>query len=76
MTKAERRNVKLLNGSRKRRIAAGAGMDVPSINRLIKQFMEMSKMMKRAGKLGQAGLTRGGMPGLPPGGMPPGFGPR
>lgn len=68
MTKAERRNVKLLNGSRKRRIAAGAGMDVPSINRLIKQFMEMSKMMKRAGKLGQAGLTLGG--------MPPGFGPR
>ncbi len=82
MTKSERRSVKLLNGSRKRRIAQGAGMDVPDVNRLVKQFMEMSKMMKRAGKLGQSGLMRS-MPGMmsgnmPPGGgrMPPGFGPR
>jgi signal recognition particle subunit SRP54 len=74
MTRAERRNVKLLNGSRKRRIAAGAGMDVPSVNRLIKQFMEMSKMMKRAGKLGPSSMMRNLPPGL--GGMPPGFGPR
>ncbi|MFM2130001.1 MAG: signal recognition particle protein, partial [Pseudomonadota bacterium] len=77
MTRAERRNVKLLSGSRKRRIAAGAGMDVPAVNRLIKQFMEMSKMMKRASKLGQAGMLRsvpGLMPGTrPPGGLPPGF---
>jgi signal recognition particle subunit SRP54 len=80
MTPAERRNVKLLNGSRKRRIAAGAGMQVPDVNRLLKQFMEMSKMMKRAGKMGKKGMMRsmpGMMPGgMPPGGMPPGFGPR
>jgi signal recognition particle subunit SRP54 len=75
MTRAERRNVKLLNGSRKRRIAKGAGMDVPDVNRLVKQFLEMSKMMKRAGKLGQGGLMRS-MPGALPGGLPPGLGPR
>ena len=75
MTRAERRNVKLLNGSRKRRIARGAGMDVPDVNRLVKQFLEMSKMMKRAGKLGQGGLMRS-MPGALPGGLPPGLGPR
>jgi signal recognition particle subunit SRP54 len=75
MTRAERRNVKLLNGSRKRRIARGAGMDVPDVNRLVKQFLEMSKMMKRAGKLGQGGLMRS-MPGGLPGGLPPGLGPR
>jgi signal recognition particle subunit SRP54 len=71
MTRAERRNVKLLNGSRKRRIAKGAGMDVPDVNRLVKQFLEMSKMMKRAGKLGQGGLMRS-----MGGGLPPGLGPR
>ena len=80
MTPAERRNIKLLNGSRKRRIASGAGMDVPDVNRLLKQFKEMSKMMKRAGKMGKKGMMRsmpGMMPGgMPPGGMPPGFGPR
>ena len=80
MTPAERRNVKLLNGSRKRRIASGAGMQVPDVNRLLKQFLEMSKMMKRAGKMGKKGMMRsmpGMMPGgMPPGGMPPGFGPR
>jgi signal recognition particle subunit SRP54 len=84
MTRAERRNSKLLNGSRKRRIAAGAGMEVPDINRLLKQFKDMGKMMKRAGKLGKKGMMRnmpGMMPGGPggaggPGGMPPGFGSR
>jgi signal recognition particle subunit SRP54 len=84
MTRAERRNSKLLNGSRKRRIAAGAGMEVPDINRLLKQFKEMGKMMKRAGKLGKKGMMRN-MPGMmpgglggngAPGGMPPGFGSR
>jgi signal recognition particle subunit SRP54 len=80
MTRAERRNIKLLNGSRKRRIAAGCGMEVPDVNRLLKQFKDMGKMMKRAGKLGQKGMMRnmpGMMPGgMGPGGMPPGFGPR
>jgi signal recognition particle subunit SRP54 len=75
MTRAERRNVKLLNGSRKRRIAAGSGTEVQDVNRVVKQYREMSKMMKKVGKLGQKGLARSGFPGMPPGGMPPGMGP-
>ncbi len=47
MTKAERRNPKLLNGSRRRRIAAGSGTSVPEINRLLKQYQDMADMMKR-----------------------------
>lgn len=46
MTKAERENPELLNASRKRRIAKGSGTTVPEINRLLKQFEEMRKMMK------------------------------
>ena len=75
MTKAERRNVKLLNGSRRRRIAAGSGTTVQDVNRLLKQYEQMREMMKRVTKLGKKGLMRSGMGGLlPPGGMlPPGF---
>ena len=69
MTKAERRNPKLLNGSRRRRIAAGSGTDVPEINRLLKQYQEMAGMMKRVKKLGQKGLMRHGFAGLMPRGM-------
>ena len=47
MTPAERRNPKLMNPSRKRRIAAGAGVDISDVNRLIKQFEQMQKMMKQ-----------------------------
>ncbi len=72
MTKAERRNVKLLNGSRKRRIAAGSGTSIQEVNRLLKQHREIAGMMKRVNKLGKKGLLRHGLPGLPPGGMPPG----
>ncbi len=85
MTRAEKRNIRLLNGSRKRRIATGSGTQVQDVNRVIKQYREMSKMMKKVGKLGKKGLARagmagilpGGMPpgGLPPGGLPPGMGP-
>jgi signal recognition particle subunit SRP54 len=64
MTKKERRNVKLLNASRRRRIAAGAGSSVQEVNRLVKQFEDMSRMMKQMGKLGQKGLMRHGLPGL------------
>ena len=66
MTPAERRNVKLLNASRKRRIAAGSGTRVEDVNKLVKQFLEMNTMMKRMGKLGERGMMRHGLPGLPP----------
>ena len=49
MTRKERRNPGLLDGSRRRRIAAGAGVQVQDVNRLMKQFMEMQKMMKSFG---------------------------
>ncbi len=70
MTKKERNNHKLLNGSRRKRIAAGAGATVQEVNRLIKQFDMMNKMMKKAGKMGKKG---GGMfpPGMMGGGTPP-----
>lgn len=73
MTPRERKNPKLINGSRRKRIAAGSGTTVPEVNRLLKQFQQMSAMMKKAGKMGKRGLF-GGMPGgMPPGGMPPGM---
>jgi len=75
MTRAEKRNIRLLNGSRKRRIAAGSGTEVQDVNRVLKQYREMSKMMKKVGKLSKKGLARAGLPGMPPGGMPPGMGP-
>ena len=49
MTRKERRNPAILDGSRRRRIAAGAGVQVQDVNRLMKQFMEMQKMMKSFG---------------------------
>lgn len=68
MTVKERQNSNLLNGSRRRRIAQGSGASVQEVNRLLKQFMQMSTMMKKMGKMGKKGLGRGGMP---PGFMPP-----
>ena len=67
MTKAERRNPNLLNGARRRRIAAGSGTSVQDINRLMKQYQDMSGMMKRMKKLGQKGMMRHGLSGLMPG---------
>ncbi len=64
MTKKERRDAKLLNGSRKRRIASGSGTTVEEVNRLVKQFMEMSRVMKQMGKLGQKGMMRTGIANL------------
>jgi signal recognition particle subunit SRP54 len=69
MTKAERKNPKLLNASRRQRIAAGSGTTVPEINRLIKQYQDMTQMMKRMGKLGQKGLARHGISALMPGNL-------
>ncbi len=67
MTPKERRAPDLLKASRKRRIAAGSGTTVQEVNRLLKQFDEMSAMMKRMNKLGQKGLMRGGLGSLMPG---------
>lgn len=64
MTPKERKDARLLNASRKRRIAAGSGTTVPDINRLLKQHMEMSRVMKQMGKLGQKGLMRQGLASL------------
>ena len=64
MTRAERRDVKLLNANRRRRIAAGSGTSVEDVNRLVKQYMEMARMMKQVSKLGQKGLMRTGISNL------------
>ena len=74
MTLKERRRPDLIDGSRKRRIAAGSGMAVQDVNRLLKQHKVLVKTMKRAGKGGLAGMRQllgGGMPGQPPGGRGP-----
>ncbi|MDN6180284.1 MAG: signal recognition particle protein [Halomonas subglaciescola] len=86
MTPKERHRPEIINGSRKRRIATGAGLQVPDLNRLLKQHKQMQKMMKKAGKKGgmqkmmrgMSGMTGGGGPGGPggiggpggPGGLP------
>ena len=62
MTMRERLNTKILNGSRRLRIAKGSGTQVSEVNRLLKEFEQMQKMMKRFGKLGLKGL-RGLLPG-------------
>ncbi len=69
MTPKERRNPQILAASRKRRIAAGAGMSVQDVNRLLKQHKQMASMMKKVKKLGKKGVARGGMQGLLPPGM-------
>ena len=68
MTPHERRFPTVLRGSRKRRIANGAGVQVQEVNRLLKQFMQMQKTKKKMNKKGgmqrmMAQMTRGGMPG-------------
>jgi signal recognition particle subunit SRP54 len=56
MTREERRKPEILNGSRRKRIAQGSGTTVTDVNRLIKQYLEMKKMMQR--------FSRGGIRGL------------
>ncbi|MCI9216199.1 MAG: signal recognition particle protein [Dorea sp.] len=58
MTPAERRNPDILNPSRKHRIARGAGVDISEVNRMVKQFGEMKKLMKQFGKGGKKGRFR------------------
>lgn len=68
MTMKERAKPEIIKGSRKRRIAAGCGMQVQDVNRLLKQFDDMQRMMKKMKKGGMAKMMRG-MKGM----MPPGF---
>ncbi|AXA83632.1 signal recognition particle protein [Lysobacter oculi] len=69
MTLKERRNPDLLNGSRRARIARGAGMQPADVNRLLKQYQQMEKMMGKLGRGGMKGMMRG-MRGMMGGGMP------
>jgi signal recognition particle subunit SRP54 len=70
MTRKERITPDVINGSRKKRIAAGSGTQIQDINKLLKQFKQMQKMMKKmAGKGGMAKMLRG-MGGKMPPGMP------
>lgn len=73
MTLAERKNPDLIKASRKKRIAAGSGVSVQDVNKLLKQYQQMADVMKKVGKLGQKGLMRHGLGGLMPPGMK-GFG--
>ena len=66
MTPAERRNTKLLNGSRRLRIAKGSGMTVTDVNQLVQRFEQAAKMMKT--------VARGGVPQVPGMGPIPGAG--
>ncbi len=72
MTPRERRRPDMIDGSRKRRIAAGAGVPLPEVNRLLKQFDQMQKTMK---KLAKGGMLKNMMRGMA-GRIPPGFGPK
>jgi signal recognition particle subunit SRP54 len=58
MTKKERLNPKIINGSRKKRISGGSGADTATVNKLLKQFKMMTNMMKKMSK----GDPKGGMP--------------
>lgn len=69
MTPGERRFPKTINGSRRKRIAAGSGLMVQDVNRLLKQFTQMEKMMRKMARGGMKKMLRG----MPGGGMPPGM---
>jgi signal recognition particle subunit SRP54 len=71
MTPRERRRPESIDSSRKRRIASGAGVPLPEVNRLLKQFDQMQKTMK---KLAKGGMLKNMMRGMA-GRLPPGFGP-
>ena len=72
MTRAERGDPDLINGSRRKRIAAGAGVEVSEVNKLLKMHRQMSDMMKKMGKGGRMPQMPGGMGGMFGGGTPPG----
>jgi signal recognition particle subunit SRP54 len=70
MTPGERKFPKTINGSRKRRIARGSGQQIQDVNRLLKQHLQMEKMMKKMSRGGLRKMLRG----MPGGGLPPGLG--
>jgi len=77
MTKKERKNPKLMNASRKKRVAAGSGTTVQEINKLLKAHRQMADMMKKLGKGGMKGLASqmmgmggSGIPAMPEGAAP------
>jgi signal recognition particle subunit SRP54 len=78
MTRGEREKPDVINGSRRKRIAAGAGVEVSDVNKLLKMHRQMSDMMKKMGKMGGrmpaglSGLMGGQMPQIPPGLLPRG----
>ena len=79
MTLTERKNPDILNGSRKRRITTGSGTQVQDLNRLLKQYKQMAKTMKKmkGGGINKMMKNLGSMMGgtnTPPGGLPPGLG--
>ncbi len=82
MTVKERRDPDIIKASRKKRIAAGSGVTVQEVNQLLKQFDQMTTMMKRMSKMGQKGMVRGGLASMmgqmggPGGGRPGGPGGR
>ncbi len=71
MTPGERRFPSIINGSRKKRIAAGCGLAIQDVNRLLKQHTQMARMMKKMSRGGMKKMLRG----MPGGGLPPGFRP-
>jgi signal recognition particle subunit SRP54 len=76
MTKKERANPQLLQASRKKRIAKGAGLEVSELNKLLKMQRQMADMMKKMGKMGKGGMLKQAMKGMfGKGGMPAGMDP-
>ncbi len=66
MTPKERQRPKLIHASRKKRIAKGSGTSIQDVNKLLKQYQTMRKVMKRMSKMGEKGLARHGIQGLMP----------
>ncbi len=77
MTKRERANPQLLQASRKKRIAKGAGLEVSDLNKLLKMQRQMADMMKKMGKMGKGGMLKQAMKGMfgKGGGLPAGMDP-
>ena len=77
MTKRERANPQILQASRKKRIAKGAGLEVSDLNKLLKMQRQMADMMKKMGKMGKGGMLKQAMKGMfgKGGGLPAGMDP-
>jgi signal recognition particle subunit SRP54 len=74
MTKTERKKPDLMQASRKKRVAAGAGLNVSDVNKLLKMHRQMADMMKKMGKMGKKGMMRGALSQMMgKGGMTPGM---